>query len=99
MPDLVHETLDLLIDGASGVWHLANQGMLSWHEFAERIAREAGLDTSGLVKSDAGRRGITALASERSHGMPSLDSAIQRFLHDSSVTWDESGGAAAVARE
>ena len=29
VPDLVHATLDLLTDGESGVWHLANQGMVS----------------------------------------------------------------------
>ncbi len=99
VPDLVNETLDLLIDGAAGVWHLANKGVVSWHEFAERIAREVGLDTRGLVKGGNGRTGITALSSERSYGMPSLESAIQRFVHDSSVAWDEVGGAAAVSRE
>lgn len=99
VPDLVNETLDLLIDGATGVWHLANQGIVSWHEFAERIAREVGLDTGRLLKGSNGRTGITALSSERSRSMPSLESAIQRFIHDSSVAWDEAGGAAAVARE
>ncbi len=99
VPDLVNEALDLLIDGATGVWHLANQGIVSWHEFAERIAREVGLDTRGLIKGSNGRTGITALSSERSRGMPSLESAIQRFVHDSSVSWDEGGGAAAASRE
>jgi dTDP-4-dehydrorhamnose reductase len=99
VPDLVNETLDLLIDGAHGVWHLANQGMLSWHEFAQRVAREAGVDASSLIRGSNGRTGVTALSSERSYSMPSLESAIQRFVHDSSVAWDASGGASAVARE
>ena len=30
VPDLVNRALDLLIDGAAGVWHLANAGALSW---------------------------------------------------------------------
>lgn len=82
VPDLVHATLDLLIDGASGVWHLANQGVISWHELASRLAQEAGLESSSLVKASGGARGVTALSSERGLILPPLDSAIQRFMRD-----------------
>lgn len=99
VPDLANETLDLLIDGETGIWHLANRGVVSWYEFAERVACEAGIDTRWLVKAGNGRKGITALSSERSRSMPSLESAIQRYIHDCSVAWDEAGGAAALARE
>ena len=44
VPDLVDASLDLLIDGASGLWHLANDGAVTWAEFAERAARQAGLN-------------------------------------------------------
>ena len=30
VPDLTHAALDLLIDGEGGLWHLANQGAVSW---------------------------------------------------------------------
>ena len=35
--------LDLLIDGEQGLWHLANQGALTWHALACRAAEAAGL--------------------------------------------------------
>jgi dTDP-4-dehydrorhamnose reductase len=38
VPDLVHATLDLLLDGERGIWHLANVGSISWHELAREIA-------------------------------------------------------------
>src|SRR5690606_34001130 len=43
LPDLVHGTLDILIDGAAGIWHLANQGRMSWYELAAHVAQEAGV--------------------------------------------------------
>ena len=30
VPDLVNAALDLLIDGETGIWHLANRGAVSW---------------------------------------------------------------------
>ena len=37
VPDLVNVSLDLLMDGESGVWHLANQGATTWAD--SRAAR------------------------------------------------------------
>ena len=82
MPDLAHGTLDLLIDGAAGVWHLANQGPLTWYGLATRAAQEAGLATASLVRGSDGAIGNTALSSERGLILPPLDSAIQRFMHE-----------------
>lgn len=87
VPDLAQATLDLLIDGATGVWHLANQGVISWHEFASRVALEAGVDVAPLVKTGDGNKRITALSSERGLILPPLDSAIERFVHDSTIAW------------
>ena len=99
VPDLVNETLDLLIDGVKGVWHLANQGTISWHQLIARVAQEAGLDTTGLRKTQVGPRRATALSSERSQSMPSLESAIHRFVRESNVAWQVDGTAGAIARE
>ncbi|CAN7276964.1 sugar nucleotide-binding protein [Phenylobacterium sp. LjRoot225] len=86
VPDLVDATLDLLIDGETGVRHLANQGAVSWAEFARHVAVALNLDT-GLVRSRhhgefdwaARRPRYAALATERGEVMPPLDTAIARY--------------------
>lgn len=88
VPDLAHSTLDLVIDHASGIWHLANQGLVSWYELAERAAREARLDTSALIRTHGGGRGITALSSERGLILPSFSSAIARYVRENTVAWN-----------
>ena len=88
VPDLAHAALDLLIDGASGIWHLANQGHVSWHGFAVMLAEAAGLDTDAVAVSDHGAApAVTALTSERGIVMPSLAHGIDRYLHDSQDRW------------
>jgi dTDP-4-dehydrorhamnose reductase len=93
VPDLVHATLDLLIDRAEGVWHLTNRGEISWHDLALCVAREAGVDTSLLVRANGGRSGMTALSSERGLILPPLDSAIQRYMRECSIAWEEKAAA------
>ena len=44
VPDLVHATLDLLLDGENGIWHLTNKGAISWHDLACQVADMAKLD-------------------------------------------------------
>jgi dTDP-4-dehydrorhamnose reductase len=89
VPDLVHATLDLLIDGERGIWHLANAGETSWADLARAAARGADLDESlvrgrphtelGLV---ARRPRAVPLASERGHIMPPLEAALGAYLHE-----------------
>jgi dTDP-4-dehydrorhamnose reductase len=93
VPDLVHATLDLLIDEVAGVWHLANRGEISWHDLALHVAREAGVDSALLVKASGGRSGMTALSSERGLILPPLDSAIHRFVRECSIAWEEKAAA------
>jgi len=82
VPDLVHAALDLLIDGASGVWHLANQGLVSWHELALRVAHAACLDTKNLLRSEHGSFCVTGLTSEKGLILPPLEEAIHRYVRD-----------------
>ena len=89
VPDLAHATLDLLIDRINGIWHLANQGVTSWYEFAERAARQAGLDASSLARTHGGGRGMTALSSERGLILPSFTSAIERYMKENTVAWND----------
>jgi dTDP-4-dehydrorhamnose reductase len=88
VPDLVSATLDLLIDGETGLWHLANRGRVSWAGFARMLAAGAGLDADrvrGVACSSLGwsaaRPRDVSLGSERGALLPSLESAVERFLH------------------
>jgi dTDP-4-dehydrorhamnose reductase len=90
--DLVNATLDLLIDGELGIWHLSNRGAVSWAAFAERIATLADLPTSLIIRVPihslglaAPRPRFAALASERGAVMPSLEDALARYIRDVAV--------------
>jgi dTDP-4-dehydrorhamnose reductase len=89
VPDLVNTSLDLLIDGGTGLWHMANIGEVSWRELAAMAAERAGFDP-GLV-ADAEDRPVlnTALATERGILMPGLEGALDRFFADSEIDWSE----------
>ena len=85
--DLVHATLDLLIDGERGIWHLANVGAVSWVDLARLAARRARLDVTRIVQCDCCDIGWTAprpvwsvLGSERATLLPMLDNAIARYI-------------------
>jgi len=89
VPDLVNVCLDMLIDGESGLWHLANVGDVSWAELASRAATLARVSTATLQTCTSAVLGHVAarprngvLASERAAVMPSLDDALQRFLDE-----------------
>jgi dTDP-4-dehydrorhamnose reductase len=84
--DLVHGALDLLIDGESGIWHVANEGAVSWLELAQRAAEHAGFDASGIEGCQsidigwvAPRPSYSALASERATLLGPLDEALKRY--------------------
>ncbi len=85
--DLVHASLDLLIDGEDGVWHLANKGTLSWADLARRAVELAGI-TTGEVEARplhtlgfaAQRPRYSALGSERGQVLPALDDALERYF-------------------
>jgi dTDP-4-dehydrorhamnose reductase len=89
VPDLVDETLNLLVDGEHGIWHLANAGELTWYELACSVATMAGLDCSLVVGRPteelgwiAPRPRYTPLASERGSLLPTLDHALVRYFTD-----------------
>ncbi|MGI4876018.1 MAG: SDR family oxidoreductase, partial [Janthinobacterium lividum] len=88
VPDLVDTLLDLLIDGESGIWHLANDGGGSWVDLARMVARACGLDDSRVAGVSTASLDLPAprpfdvrLASERGRILPTLDSAMARFAH------------------
>jgi dTDP-4-dehydrorhamnose reductase len=75
-----------LIDGAAGVWHVANGGALSWMAFARMAAAAAGLDPDaiepGHSPSPARRPPFSALGSERGAALPPLEDGLSRYVRD-----------------
>jgi dTDP-4-dehydrorhamnose reductase len=94
VPDLVHASLDLLVDAEKGIWHLANEGATTWADFARSAADRAGLDAS-LIEARpaiafnyaAPRPAFSALTSERGCLLPSLMDAVARYVLDCEVSW------------
>lgn len=87
IPDLVHACLDLLIDGAAGIWHLSNGEAISWSDLAQQAARRAGVDTRGLSALPATEMGLiaprprySALHSQRGLLLPTLGDALTRYI-------------------
>jgi dTDP-4-dehydrorhamnose reductase len=89
VPDLVHACLDLLIDGQRGLWHLSNDGALSWAELACRAAEAHRLPTR-LVQAVPGvsldwrapRPAFSALGSAQGRLMRTVDDALGRLVAD-----------------
>ncbi len=82
VPDLCHATLDLLIDGECGIWHLANQGAASWFAFARAIAAGAGLDADFIFARESRTVRNTALASMRGTLLRPHEDALAAYLRD-----------------
>jgi len=91
VPDLVNVSLDLLIDGASGIWHLANDGNVSWSELARKAAVALGYSesmsmvdecTTAALRLAAVRPAYSVLGTERGQRLPSLDDALRRFVSE-----------------
>jgi dTDP-4-dehydrorhamnose reductase len=89
VPDLVHATLDLLIDGETGLWHLANRCEISWADLALLAAKQAGVSVRKLIALPTRELGFvaprptySALGSSRGEIMPCLDSAMSRYFDE-----------------
>jgi dTDP-4-dehydrorhamnose reductase len=84
--DLLATALDLLIDGETGSWRLANRGRVSWADFAHMLADAAGLDGALIdavpARPGAHSVGSPALAHDGSMFMPTLQDAVTRCLAD-----------------
>ena len=82
VPDLVHATLNLLVDGERGLWHVANSGEASWAEFADMAAAGAGLKGARI---EAGRDEAPtnrSLGSSRGLLLRPLDDALASYHRD-----------------
>ena len=87
VPHLADAVLDLLIDGATGLWHLTNGDAVSWGEFARRVAalcghRETGIELvpGKMLGWVAPRPPYVPLISKRGKMMRPLDEAFDQFI-------------------
>jgi len=93
LPDVTHRTLDLLIDGEDGVWHLAHSGAATRAEIVRRAAELAGIDARGLravpladIEQHKPRRSPWAVLGSERTATPllcPLEDALRRFVADS----------------
>jgi dTDP-4-dehydrorhamnose reductase len=92
VPDLADAVLDLLLDGAGGLWHVANPVAMSWFELARRGVEAAGLGHAahlvrsipiGALNLPARRPAYSALGSRRGRLLGAIDDAIARFARES----------------
>jgi dTDP-4-dehydrorhamnose reductase len=87
VPDLVHTTLDLLVDGEKGIWHLANEGAITWADLAYLTARKLKFN-GNLIKAvpsshlnlAAQRPEYTVLGTEKGQMLPTLENALERYF-------------------
>jgi dTDP-4-dehydrorhamnose reductase len=87
VPDLVNATLDLIVDGERGLWHLANQGAVTWAELARRAADAADMNPHLIVECPtrdlnlpAARPLYSVLGSERGLLLPRIEAALEAFV-------------------
>lgn len=92
VPHLVNTSLDILIDGETGTWHLANKGSLSWAEFAFLVADKFDLNKSLInavnavgINYPAKRPFNSVLGSERGHLLPSFEAAMNEYMQEQKV--------------
>jgi dTDP-4-dehydrorhamnose reductase len=90
LPDLVNTSLDLLIDGEDGIFHLCNKGEISWAGLANIVADAFQVEDRSLIKARnfadlnfrARRPRNRVLASERYSALPPLENALDRYFND-----------------
>jgi len=92
VPDLANTSMDLFIDEEKGIWHLSNDGMLSWAEFACAIADRAGYSKNNFLFRNLEEMGwkakrplYSALKSDKGIKLPVLDNALERFFEHKTV--------------
>ncbi|MBC7829187.1 MAG: SDR family oxidoreductase [Chitinophagaceae bacterium] len=87
IPDLIHTALDLLIDDEKEIWHIANNGEITWADMAHEIARMRGYNqgllrprSPGLMNLKAARPLYSVLKSEKGIILPTLENALSRYF-------------------
>jgi dTDP-4-dehydrorhamnose reductase len=86
LPDLVETSLNLLVDGETGIWHLSHPDRVSWWDFASEAAKAAHLNPRPIrqirmedLHLPVARPRHGVLSTERGILMPALDQALGRY--------------------
>ena len=89
VPDLCHKAMDLFIDEEKGIWHLSNEGNVTWAEFGGIIAERSGSKKHQLVSKPLAEMGWKAkrplysvLQSDKGIKLPPLHNALDRFFEN-----------------
>jgi dTDP-4-dehydrorhamnose reductase len=89
VPDLVNASLDLLVDDEKGIWHLVNDGTVSWSDLAKEVALRGNYNASLLQPMPVAELGypatrptFSALTSRHGLILPSLDHALNRYFSE-----------------
>ena len=80
VPDLVHASLDLMLDEEKGIWHLTNEGAVSWHELACEVADLAKVSRDRVIRAKGTKKADTSLSSNRGLMLRPLDRALSDFV-------------------
>ncbi|MGZ8539045.1 MAG: family 1 glycosylhydrolase [Chitinophagaceae bacterium] len=87
VPDLCHTAMDLFIDEERGIWHLSNDGIITWADFGGIIAERACCKKHKLISKPliemgwkAKRPLYSVLQSDKGVKLPRLDDALDRFF-------------------
>jgi dTDP-4-dehydrorhamnose reductase len=98
IPDLVHASLDLILDEEHGLIHLTNQGGGSWTDIARNLVRTASryqgaLDDSLIIEKPMAEFHLPAkrplnsvLSSERLRILPEIESAMDRYFWELNIS-------------
>mgnify|MGYP000659778275 CR=1 FL=1 len=92
VPDLVNASLDLLIDGETGLWHLANKCEISWANLTRLVAKTPGVSVKNIIALPTQQLGFIApsrtysvLNSSRGELMPGLEDALSRYCDECQI--------------
>lgn len=87
VPDLVNTSLDLLIDDEKEIWHVSNEGEITWADMAYEIARIGRYDKNllkprsvCLMDIKAPRPVYSVLKSEKGIILPTIENALSRYF-------------------
>jgi dTDP-4-dehydrorhamnose reductase len=95
VPDLVNATLDLLLDGESRLWHLANRGTATWYDFACEAAEACGEHADLIDRVSAADLGWPAARPSYS-ALASVRGGVMRPRGEALAAFAEQAGAASM---
>jgi dTDP-4-dehydrorhamnose reductase len=92
VPELVNTAIDLVIDEANGIWHVANKGTISWAELALEVCRRSHYQTSLItpvpyasMNKMALMPADSSLTSEHGQFLSTLERALDKYFNEPEI--------------